>query len=372
MAYMYDLQSEKILDNYFIQNIIISKRERTRMEKVVTIEDVAKRAGVGRGTVDRVIYNRGRVSAETKEKVLLCIKELNYKPNKAARMLAKKGNYKIAVVFHNEEREFWGQIKAGIDRAAEEYKALGVMIDYYVLPKIDIDKQLEIICHVMESRYDGLAIVPYDSDKISDALNRAIDQGIEVVTFNNKDKRVHCCYVGHNGLQSGKTAGKVMSLIAKDNCKYAVISAHSRMMNQIDERSEGFQEVIKKKRKDMQLVGVFVFPEDRKEVYTRVKEIFQTKQIDAVYVTTAIAGVVAKAIEDSALKRKIIFIGHDLTKTNLYYMRKGIIDISIGQEPERQGYAAIDKICKKLLMDERIDQDEYTKISIVVTENIDF
>lgn len=109
------------------------------MEKVITIEDVAKKAGVGRGTVDRVLHNRGRISAETREKVLRCIEELNYKPNKAARMLARKGNYRIAVTFHNEEKEFWDQIQEGVDKAAEEYKVLGVTVDDYILPQIDIE-----------------------------------------------------------------------------------------------------------------------------------------------------------------------------------------------------------------------------------------
>lgn len=343
------------------------------MGKVVTIEDVARKAGVGRGTVDRVLHNRGRISAETRAKVLKCMEELNYKPNKAARMLAKKGDYRIAVTFHDEEKEFWEQIRAGVDQAADEYNPLGVKVDYFILPRIDIEKQLEIIYHVIENRYDGLAIVPYESEKISDALNLAIEKGIEVVTFNNKDKRIRSCYIGHDGLQSGRTAGKMMALIAKENCRYAIISAHSRMMNQIDERSEGFQQIIRQQRKDMQFLGVFKFQEDHQAVYQNVKEMMKkmADSIDAVYVTTAIAGTVAKAIEDSKLNKKIIFIGHDLTETNLYYMSRGIIDLSIGQEPERQGYLAVEKICKKLLTDEPIGEDEYTKISIVVTENSD-
>ncbi len=343
------------------------------MEKVITIEDVAKKAGVGRGTVDRVLHNRGRISAETREKVLRCIEELNYKPNKAARMLARKGNYRIAVTFHNEEKEFWDQIQKGVDKAAEEYKVLGVTVDDYILPQIDIEAQLNIIRHVIDSKYDGLAIVPYDSERITEALKEAMEKGIEVVTFNNQDRNLNCCYIGHDGFQSGRTAGKMMSLIAKNNCRYAIVSAHSSIMNQIDERSEGFLEVINQNRKDMQFLGVLNFPEDCEEVYTKIRGIFSKKnqEIDAVYVTTAIAGTVAKAIEDENLNQKVIFIGHDLTETNIAYMKKGVIDILIGQEPERQAYAAIDKICKKLLTDEEIGENEYTKISIVVTENID-
>ena len=39
-----------------------------KMDKVVTINDIAKAAGVGKGTVDRVLHNRGRVSEETKKR----------------------------------------------------------------------------------------------------------------------------------------------------------------------------------------------------------------------------------------------------------------------------------------------------------------
>lgn len=344
------------------------------MEKIVTIEDIAKAAGVGKGTVDRVLHNRGRVSEETRDRVLQCIKELNYKPNKAARMLAKKRNYRIAVTFQNEEKEFWDQIQNGVDKAAEEYKPLGVTIDYYILPQIDVEKQLEVILHVIGHHYDGLAIVPYDSPQIAEALNRAIDQGIEVITFNNKDRKIHCSYIGSHGLQSGRTAGRMLAMIAGANSRYAVISAHNKRMAQIDERSEGLQEILRETRKDMVLTEVFTFSEDHKKVYRKVKEIFQTryKEIDAIYVTTAIAGTVAKAIEDSGIQKKIIFIGHDLTDTIISYMKKGIIDISIGQEPERQGYLAVSKICEKLLSDEKIDKDEYTRISVVVKENIDY
>lgn len=344
------------------------------MDKIVTIEDIAREAGVGKGTVDRVLHNRGRVSEETKDRVLQCIKEMNYKPNKAARMLAKKRNYRIAVTFHNEEKEFWDQIQKGVDRAAEEYKPLGVTIDYFILPQINVEKQLEVILHVIKNNYDGLAIVPYDSPEIENALNEAIDRGIEVIAFNNKIENVRCSYIGNNGIQGGKTAGRVLSMIAGENYKYAIISAHNKRMAQIDERSEGLQEIISECRKDMILTEVFTFTEDHEEVYCKVKEILETryKDIDAIYVTTAIGGTVAKAIEDSKISKKIILIGHDLTETIIYYMKKGIIDISIDQEPERQGYLAVAKICEKLLTDETIEENEYTRISVVVKENIGY
>ena len=58
--------------------IIVIERGRTRMDKTVTLEDVARAAGVGKGTVDRVLHNRGRVAEKTRERVLACIEELKY------------------------------------------------------------------------------------------------------------------------------------------------------------------------------------------------------------------------------------------------------------------------------------------------------
>lgn len=50
-----------------------------------TIEDIARLAGVSRGTVSRVLNNHPSVSSDTREKVLSVIETLNYRPNFSAR-----------------------------------------------------------------------------------------------------------------------------------------------------------------------------------------------------------------------------------------------------------------------------------------------
>ena len=57
---------------------------------MVTIVDIAKKAGVSRGTVDRVLHDRGRVSPEKAELVKRCAQEMGYQPNIAARGLAAR------------------------------------------------------------------------------------------------------------------------------------------------------------------------------------------------------------------------------------------------------------------------------------------
>lgn len=52
-----------------------------------TIEDIAKAAGVSRGTVSRVLNNHPSVSADTRRNVLNVIEELGYRPNFSARQM---------------------------------------------------------------------------------------------------------------------------------------------------------------------------------------------------------------------------------------------------------------------------------------------
>ena len=68
---------------------------------MVTIKEVAKRAGVSHGTVSNVINNSGKVSSEKIMKVEKAMKELGYQPNVVARNLKEERSKKIALILPN-------------------------------------------------------------------------------------------------------------------------------------------------------------------------------------------------------------------------------------------------------------------------------
>jgi len=357
-----------------LSNVIVSKKKgahpQTKMNNIVTINDVAEAAGVGKGTVDRVLHNRGRVSEETRKRVLKCIEELGYKPNTAARMLAKRRIYKIAVIYHNKEIEFWRQVEEGVIEAAEEYKQMGIVVDQFILPQIDIDGQLALIDQVIERKYDGLAIVPYCSPKISEALSRAAAKKIQVITFNNDEECGRACYVGQDLLQSGRTAGKLMGMIAEPDSRYAVFLPIVEGMSALYNRYIGFREVLDANRKDMKLIGVFSCAQEGEQAYEKAKALIQREKVDAIYASNGIVANIAQAVEDLGYSQKIKLVGHDLTDFVVKYIESGTINVSIGQEAKKQGYIAVEKLCRNLLMDEEITGDVYTKIVVTVKENL--
>lgn len=341
----------------------------------VTIEDIAAKAGVGRGTVDRVLHNRGRVSEETRARVLQCIKDLGYEPNKAARMLAKTREYRIAVTFHDTEKYFWKFVEEGIDRAEKQYRAMGVVVDRYILPEISISEQVKVINHVIAEKYDGLAITPYNSEEVVNAINRAVAGETKVVTFNNDEICNRSCYVGQDMYKSGQTAGKLFGLMAPQNAKYATFKAAPTLMSELDLRYQGFSEETKMLRSDLQLVNEFtaeVGENESEKTYKDAVDLLKSNNVDAIYATNGIVASVAEAIEAVKPENKPLLIGHDLNDPVIEYLDKGLIDVAIGQAPEEQGYGAIDALCRNLLAGEDISKDIFTKIEVITKENLMF
>ncbi|MEV0734423.1 LacI family DNA-binding transcriptional regulator [Streptomyces sp. NPDC050549] len=82
---------------------------RNRGGRRPTLEEVAARAGVGRGTVSRVINGSPRVSDATRAAVEAAVAELDYVPNTAARALAANRTDAIALVVPEPETRFFAE-----------------------------------------------------------------------------------------------------------------------------------------------------------------------------------------------------------------------------------------------------------------------
>ncbi|WP_351228805.1 LacI family DNA-binding transcriptional regulator [Streptomyces sp. NPDC002133] len=88
---------------------VAGARSGVRSGRRPTLEEVAARAGVGRGTVSRVINGSPRVSDETRAAVEAAVAELGYVPNRAARALAANRTDAIALVVPEPEARFFAE-----------------------------------------------------------------------------------------------------------------------------------------------------------------------------------------------------------------------------------------------------------------------
>ncbi len=83
---------------------------------MVTIRDVARRAGVSAMTVSRVLNGSASVKAETRQRVESAIQELGYVPNAAARSLTSRRSDTVGMIVSPMAHPYWSQVAATAQR----------------------------------------------------------------------------------------------------------------------------------------------------------------------------------------------------------------------------------------------------------------
>ena len=73
-----------------------------KVNKSITIADIAENLGISKTTVSRAISGKGRISEATRQRVKAYMEENNYKPNVIAQGLAKSKTYNIGVVMPSD------------------------------------------------------------------------------------------------------------------------------------------------------------------------------------------------------------------------------------------------------------------------------
>ena len=94
------------------------------------MKQIATLAGVSIGTVDRVLHQRGRVSAENVARIQALVADHGYKPNLFASRLSGRTlkTVGVALPMAGQDAGYWSQIRRGMERAAAEFRPLHVQL----------------------------------------------------------------------------------------------------------------------------------------------------------------------------------------------------------------------------------------------------
>jgi DNA-binding LacI/PurR family transcriptional regulator len=132
-----------------------------------TLEEVAARAGVGRGTVSRVINGSPQVSERTRARVMRVVDELGYVPNMAARALVTRRTGAIALVISEPEERIFGEpFFAGVVRGITT--VVGEASRQLVLALVQTREQVERLdSYLTPQHVDGvLMLSAHDADTL--------------------------------------------------------------------------------------------------------------------------------------------------------------------------------------------------------------
>ena len=342
---------------------------------MVTMKEIAKLAGVSRGTVDRVVNNRGSVNPDTERVVREVLKSVNYSPNAAGKNLAvRKKKLKFGFVLFGDlsADDFFSDVVFGIKRRADELADLGVTVEirgtYLQIP----EQQVELIDELVELGINGLAIAPINHPIVADRLRMLSMSGIPVVTSNSDIPDCgRLAYVGSNFYKCGETAAGLMNLITNGAAKVGIISGSPDILCN-SERVAGFSEYAGRHFPGLDIVSTGVNSDGNNNSYTGTLEMLTTKpQIETLFISSAGVSGVCRAVRELSLDGKISIVCFDATDAICRLVKDGTVTATIAQEPVKQGAMPLDILFDYLCMG-TIPENEFnfTEIEIKIKENL--
>ena len=131
----------------------------------ITIKDIAQKAGVSKGTVDRVLHNRGEVSKESRERIEAVLKEMNYEPNVYASALANNKEFLVIVVIPEcVKGDYWSKIENGIIKFSQEMIHFNASVRIFHFDQIDPDSCRKVFDELKTETFDGIIFPPVFSN----------------------------------------------------------------------------------------------------------------------------------------------------------------------------------------------------------------
>lgn len=313
--------------------------------KKITLDKLAKIAGVGVATVDRVLNERGGVSPGTCRKVLEAARSAGLQ-----RILPEEHRqpWQLEVILSGNDSFFFKQL-------AEDFSAVATSLGYRRLtlhrtfiPESRPDKLAAHIAACSEKR-DGLVVFAHEYPAIYDALALCQQRGVPVITIvSDLPGAPRLCHVGINQLQAGRTAGLLMGKMLSAPGEVMMVSGRfDYSAHRL--RIQGFRDVLQQRFPHIRLREVLA-GQERRETISKLleKQLSQSKEVIGVYNTGLGNREISDALARHRVLGKSVFITHELYATTRELLAKNAVSLTIDQNTRQHAQLAIDLMLKYL------------------------
>ncbi len=166
----------------------------------VRLKDIARDLNVSVVTVSKVLRNHGDISRGTRERVLKRMKELNYRPNLAARALVTGRTRAIGVIVPDLVHPFFSEVAKGLSRVLRK-KSYGLVISS---SEEDPELERDEIDQMLARRVDALVIA--STQWSVESFRRVEEQGTPYVLIDRRFTGMSANFVGVDDERVGELA----------------------------------------------------------------------------------------------------------------------------------------------------------------------
>ncbi|MDA8409478.1 MAG: substrate-binding domain-containing protein [Treponema sp.] len=239
-----------------------------------------------------------------------------------------------------ENNPFWIPVKNAALKAAAELKPLNCTVDWI---NAGAQHTTDVFGQAVEAAvaqgYDAIATIAGDSGMVN-YINRAVDSGIPVATFNSEtaspNKRLF--FVGADLYLQGKAAGETMAKLLGNKGKVAIITGLFAVESH-ELRRKGFEDALAKVAPGIKIVGR-VEDDDKGDIaYGQAQDFMNANpDLNGIFVTAGGNFGAAKAVQEAGKAGKVHIVCYDFVDETMGYVKSGVIDGTIGQDPVAQGH----------------------------------
>ena len=350
--------------------VFFTDESKAARRSMITIKEIARLAGVSRGTVDRVLNKRGGVDKAVEARVNGIVGKHGYRPNRLARALVnRKRLYTIGVISASSENVFFKDVVDGIRKAEEEVKESGVSLCYGEVARFRVADQARRIDEMVEKGIDALAINPINAPEIRGKLQELQRRGMPIITFNSDIEGVEkLAYIGCDYLKTGRIAAGLVAYGSGGRANVCVVAGSMSSLGH-SLRVEGFAGELKRFR-GMRIVETVEMHDDEAASYRVVGELMERKtEVDAFFFAAGGKEGGIRAIREKKRAHGMRIVTVDIDPYIRRCLADGTVAATICQQPFVQGYEPVRQLAGYLLHGEApAEKMQYTQAEIVIRQ----
>ena len=311
--------------------------------KKLTMKDIARKAGVSKATVSRVINKTKPVSREVREKVEQVIDEFNYRPSSVARSLAKSETKVIGLIIPDISNAFYSVLVEGISHTAHSRGYNVFLCNTFR----DHDLEIEFLYLLEEKEVDAIILTTFHTTTEQKEFIRKFHK--PVVTVNREFIGKKLPKVPNIDIDNFQAAYDAVSYLVKTgHKKIGIIRAEQQDQTCID-RLNAYKQVLRDYNMPINEGYIVGYDFHFESGYEGMMEILKNEeQPDAMFcISDELATGAIRAINDFGLKvpEDISVIGFD----DIPLAKRFIPSISTVSQPIfEMGKAATDTIIKMI------------------------
>ena len=346
------------------------------MNEKITILDIARRCGLSKGTVDRVLHNRGEVSRKSYEKVLRVITELGYEHNVDASLLATNKQYTIAVLLpHAATGEFWEISRRGVDQALSSTLSSGMNVVEVGYDQYDSASFSAACRKILDMKPDGVVLAPMYKSESLEFVGELATAQIPYAYVDSKLEEDN--YLAYFGMPMVKSGHLCADLLTQGHRIQSVLIVRIRR-NDEDlydpnvHRRAGFLDYMLEHCPDCNIHYLFIDPTHPERVDALLTEFHAAHpEVRNVVMFNSRIYLVAPFIEKNYVEGLRV-VGFDNLDANVAALKKGCVTMLIAQHPDQQVAQAIHTLSEFITLKKRpARRDNLVHMDILTRYNAD-